>query len=56
MEKLLSPESLRNAFWQEDKKQGELIHKQYKEIKAVLAKQDIAWVEVQYKKLKEHAI
>lgn len=48
--------TLRNKFWEEDKRNGSVIRSQYEEIKSVLEKKDLKWVELQYKKIKEHAI
>lgn len=51
-----SPELLRAAFWEDDKKNGGVIRCQYEQIKEVLASKDMAWVETQYQKIKAHAI
>lgn len=51
-----APEDLRKAFWKEDLEHGGIIHSQYEEIKRVLDQKDMAWVQTQYRKLRQHAI
>lgn len=56
MKESLSPEVLRNRFWEKDKNQGGIIKRQYEEIKDVLFNKNFSWVDEQYNKIKEHAI
>lgn len=51
-----TPEELRRAFWEDDASRGAIIRKQYDEIKEVLEKNDLAWVQEQLRAVKQHAI
>lgn len=51
-----SVEELRNAFWEEDKKQGGLIFSQYQEIKDVLEQKSMAFAEQKLREIKQYAI
>lgn len=56
MDYTTTPEMLRAAFWEEDKKSGGVIRRQYEQIKTILNQKDIVWVEEQLRKIKRHAI
>lgn len=51
-----TPQQLRREFWEEDIAKGGVIFNQYEQIKEVLQKVDLAWVEKQLFALKKHAI
>lgn len=53
---LNNSEMLRNAFWEDDKKQGGMIFNQYQEIKKVLENEDLNFSLQKLKEIKQYAI